>query len=104
TRRSHDYHRRTAAEGDVSASPAAGLSVHSTIDAAAGRRKHGEDRTPICAPPTRVALGWPIEQVVVIDRDLGQSGASAADREGFQPLIRPGGLRRAGLAVVLERY
>ncbi len=35
-----------------------------------------------------VALGWPIEQVVVIDRDLGQSGASAADREGFQQLVR----------------
>ena len=33
-----------------------------------------------------VALGWPIEQVVVIDRDLGHSGASAADREGFQQL------------------
>ena len=33
-----------------------------------------------------VALGWPIEQVVVIDRHLGQSGASAADREGFQQL------------------
>ena len=30
-----------------------------------------------------VALGWPIEQVIVIDRDLGLSGASAADREGF---------------------
>ena len=37
-----------------------------------------------------VALGWPIEQVVVIDRDLGHSGASAADREGFQQLVRDG--------------
>ena len=44
-----------------------------------------------------VALGWPIEQVVVIDRDLGQSGASAADREGFQQLVRDVGLGRAGL-------
>jgi DNA invertase Pin-like site-specific DNA recombinase len=43
-----------------------------------------------------VALGWPIEQVVVIDRDLGQSGASAADREGFQQLVRDVGLGRAG--------
>ena len=34
------------------------------------------------------ALGWPIEHIVVIDRDLGQSGASAADREGFQQLGR----------------
>jgi DNA invertase Pin-like site-specific DNA recombinase len=30
-----------------------------------------------------VALGWASDQVVVIDSDLGQSGASAADREGF---------------------
>ena len=28
-----------------------------------------------------VALGWPGEQIVVIDTDQGQSGASAADRE-----------------------
>ena len=43
-----------------------------------------------------VALGWPIEQVVVIDRDLGQSGASAADREGFQQLVRDVGPRSRG--------
>jgi DNA invertase Pin-like site-specific DNA recombinase len=49
-----------------------------------------------------VALGWPIEQVVVIDRDLGQSGASAADREGFQQLVRDVGLGRAGLVMGLE--
>ena len=49
-----------------------------------------------------VALGWPIEQVVVIDRDLGQSGASAADREGFQELVREVGLGRAGLVMGLE--
>jgi len=30
-----------------------------------------------------VALGWPLDRVIVIDTDLGQSGASAADREGF---------------------
>ena len=36
-----------------------------------------------------VALDWPIERVIVIDTDLGQSGASAADREGFQKLVSP---------------
>lgn len=30
-----------------------------------------------------LALGWPAERIVVIDQDLGQSGASAADRAGF---------------------
>jgi DNA invertase Pin-like site-specific DNA recombinase len=49
-----------------------------------------------------VALGWTIEQVVVIDRDLGHSGASAADREGFQQLVRDVGLGRAGLVMGLE--
>jgi len=36
-----------------------------------------------------VALGWKDDQVMVIDSDLGQSGASAADREGFQKLVMP---------------
>jgi DNA invertase Pin-like site-specific DNA recombinase len=34
-----------------------------------------------------VALGWATEHIVVIDSDQGQSGASAADREGFQRLV-----------------
>lgn len=34
------------------------------------------------------ALGWSIERIVVIDQDLGQSGASAVDRVGFQRIPR----------------
>ena len=34
-----------------------------------------------------VALGWPADQIVVVDVDQGHSGASAADREGFQCLV-----------------
>ena len=34
-----------------------------------------------------VRLGWATERVIVIDCDQGQSGASAADREGFQRLV-----------------
>jgi DNA invertase Pin-like site-specific DNA recombinase len=34
-----------------------------------------------------IALGWHAEQIVVIDNDQGQSGASAVDREGFQKLV-----------------
>ena len=37
-----------------------------------------------------LALGWPEERIVVIDSDLGQSGASAKDREGFQTTGRRG--------------
>jgi DNA invertase Pin-like site-specific DNA recombinase len=49
-----------------------------------------------------VALGWPIERVTVIDHDLGQSGASAADREGFQQLVTEVSLGRAGIVLGLE--
>ncbi len=49
-----------------------------------------------------VALGWPHDQVVVIDTDLGQSGASAADREGFQRLVTEVSLGRAGIVLGLE--
>jgi DNA invertase Pin-like site-specific DNA recombinase len=49
-----------------------------------------------------VALGWQQDQIVVIDTDLGQSGASAADREGFQRLVTEVGLGRAGIVLGLE--
>ncbi len=49
-----------------------------------------------------VALGWPTERIVVIDQDLGQSGASAVDREGFQRLVAEVGLGHVGLVMGLE--
>src|SRR5215211_843903 len=49
-----------------------------------------------------VALGWPAGQIVVIDSDQGQSGASAADREGFQQLVAEVGLGKAGIVLGLE--
>ncbi|MCC7083477.1 MAG: recombinase family protein [Pirellulales bacterium] len=49
-----------------------------------------------------VALGWQTENVIVIDSDLGQSGASAADRAGFQRLVTEVGLGRAGIVLGLE--
>jgi len=49
-----------------------------------------------------VALGWPAERIVVIDQDQGQSGASAADREGFQRLVAEVGIGRAGIVLGLE--
>src|SRR2546425_8718253 len=49
-----------------------------------------------------IALGWPTERVVVIDQDLGQSGASAVDREGFQRLVAEVGLGHVGLVMGLE--
>jgi DNA invertase Pin-like site-specific DNA recombinase len=49
-----------------------------------------------------VALGWPVERIVVIDSDLGQSGASAVDREGFQRLVTEVSLGKAGIVLGLE--
>ena len=49
-----------------------------------------------------VALGWPSERVIVIDSDLGQSGASAKDREGFQRLVAEVGMGNAGIVMGLE--
>src|SRR5205809_624701 len=48
------------------------------------------------------ALGWSAEQLVVIDEDLGLSGASSAERSGFQRLVADVGLGRAGLVMGLE--
>src|SRR5713101_7179475 len=49
-----------------------------------------------------VGLGWETSRIVVIDQDLGQSGASAVDREGFQRLVAEVGLGQVGLVMGLE--
>jgi DNA invertase Pin-like site-specific DNA recombinase len=48
------------------------------------------------------ALGWRDEQIVVVDNDQGESGASAAWREGFQRLVSDVGMGRAGIVMGLE--
>jgi DNA invertase Pin-like site-specific DNA recombinase len=48
------------------------------------------------------ALGWPADAIVVIDSDLGQSGASSVDRVGFQRLVADVGMGRAGIVLGLE--
>jgi DNA invertase Pin-like site-specific DNA recombinase len=49
-----------------------------------------------------VLLGWPSHQVVVVDEDLGRSGASAAGRSGFSELAADVGLGKAGIILALE--
>ena len=49
-----------------------------------------------------IALGWPLERVVVIDIDQGMSGATSADREGFQRLVADVSLGKAGIVLGLE--
>jgi DNA invertase Pin-like site-specific DNA recombinase len=48
------------------------------------------------------ALGWGQSQIVVIDEDLGRSGADASAREGFQRLVADVGLGKVGLILGIE--
>lgn len=48
------------------------------------------------------SLGWPARQVVVVDDDLGRSGAEASAREGFQHLVAEVGLGKVGIILGIE--
>lgn len=48
-----------------------------------------------------LVLGWQREQIVVLDSDLGQSGASS-DREGFQKMVAQVGMGQVGVVLGLE--
>src|SRR5512133_2884950 len=49
-----------------------------------------------------VALGWPASRVLVIDDDLGKSGASAAGRVGVQRLVTEITMGHVGLVLGIE--
>lgn len=49
-----------------------------------------------------VALGWPEEMVRVIDSDLGLSGQSSTNREGFKDLVGEVSLGHAGIILCYE--
>ena len=65
--------------------------------------RHPESTRLQYAPAERARqLGWAGERVIVIDDDLGRSGASAAVRPGFQRLVAEVGLGRVGLVLGVE--
>jgi DNA invertase Pin-like site-specific DNA recombinase/predicted DNA-binding transcriptional regulator AlpA len=49
-----------------------------------------------------VGLGWPAHQVVVIDADLGRSGARTEGRLGFSDLVAHVGLGKVGIVLGIE--
>jgi len=49
-----------------------------------------------------VALGWPEDSIIIIDNDLGVSGASSGSREGFKKLVAEVGMGHAGIVVSIE--
>ncbi len=48
------------------------------------------------------ALGWAPRQVIIIDDDLGRSGAEASLREGFKNLVADVGLGKVGIVLGIE--
>jgi len=48
------------------------------------------------------ALGWNTDEIVVIDEDLGLSGARGSNRGGFERLVAEVGLGRVGVVMGLE--
>src|SRR6476620_7753230 len=49
-----------------------------------------------------VMLGWPVHQVVVIEADLGRSGAQSAGQTEFKELVADVGLGKVGIMLVIE--
>jgi len=48
------------------------------------------------------ALGWPPERILVIDADLGVSGAGLAERDGFRRLMEEVAAGRVGLVLAFD--
>lgn len=48
------------------------------------------------------ALGWHADQIRVLDEDLGKSGASAENREGFRQLVASVAVGEVGMVLGLE--
>jgi len=66
------------------------------------RRNRGSTARQYDLRQRAVELGWSTEQIVIIDQDQGRSGASSANREGFQFLVAEVGLGQAGAVFSLE--
>jgi len=49
-----------------------------------------------------VALGWPRQNIITIDSDLGQSGSTVANRDGFKKLVAEVGMGHAGIVIGIE--
>ena len=47
-------------------------------------------------------LGWKPHQVIVVDNDLGRSGAESSTREGFKNLVADVGLGKVGIILGIE--
>ena len=95
------HEQRSPPQGDRQPPRALGLPVRPPEHAAPGVGEHREHQAPVRAAGRAIALGWPADRVVVIDSDLGLSGADS-DREGFQRLVAAVGMGEVGVVLGLE--
>jgi hypothetical protein len=95
-------HRHRRIQGDRGASGQAGASVCAPVHPQQVIHHTECAHRQYDLRSRAIALGWTDEQIVVIDIDQGQSGASAADREGFQHLVAEASLGLAGIVLGLE--
>lgn len=65
--------------------------------------RHGEStKLQYALVDKAYALGWSKDKILVIDDDLGRSGANAEGRPGFQRLVAEVGLDRVGVVIGIE--
>ena len=85
-----------------SAPVAAGLHLHPSVDAGAGPVQSGEHGPTIHLMNKARSLGWSEQQIRVLDRDLGQSGAAANTRADFKSLVGDVAMGHVGAIFSLE--
>jgi DNA invertase Pin-like site-specific DNA recombinase len=95
---------RDEAPSQVDAAHRAKLAYIYVRQSTAGQIRQNQESTTLQyrLADRAAGLGWPRERIVVIDDDLGKSGAASAERQGFQRLIAEIGLGKAGLVLSLD--
>ena len=80
-----------------------GAALYVRQSTSAQLREHRESTARQYALKDRlIALGWPAEQVIVIDDDLGASGSAGVERPGFRRLLQLVTDQRVGIVIGLE--
>ena|SRR5215472_7731809 len=78
------------------------LRLRSPIHARPSRAQPRIHRAPVRLADKACQLGWPKEQVKIIDEDLGLSGSSTDKRSGFAHLTSEVALAHVGIMLGLE--
>src|SRR5271166_3210851 len=81
---------------------AASLRLHPPIDDGASPLQPGEHGATIQPDDQAGGLGWKPDQIRILDRDLGQSGAAMTNREDFKVLVSDVAMGRVGAIFSLE--